>query len=112
METKIIESKKNPFLEREEIVFEVKSDVTPKISDIKKTLGKDENLIDVRKINSNFGRHTFIVEIFAYDNLEAREKIEVIPKKIKKKIASEKKEKQIAEKKAAEEVKEIGEEAK
>ena len=101
MDAKIINQQKNPFLQREEIVFEIKSESTPSFEEIKKTVGKDENLVVVKKVNSNFGTQIFTAEVFVYDSPEARKKIETIPQKIKKKLAEEEKAKAEAEAKAA-----------
>jgi ribosomal protein S24E len=89
--TKIIKQEKNPFLSREEIILEMNSETAPKIEDVKNAIGKDENLTIVKRINSNFGKHVFTADVLVYDNIEAKDKIEVIPKKIRKKLAAEKK---------------------
>tara|TARA_Y100000310_G_scaffold344950_1_gene460720 strand:+ start:4597 stop:4938 length:342 start_codon:yes stop_codon:yes gene_type:complete len=89
MESKIIKQEKNPFLNREEIIFEIKSEAAPSFEEIKKQTGKDENLVVVKKVNSNFGTQTFTVEVFIYDSPEAKKKIEIIPQKIKKQQAEE-----------------------
>ena len=89
--TKIIKQEKNPFLSREEIILEMNSETAPKIEDVKNAIGKDENLTIVKRINSNFGKHIFTADVLVYDNLEAKDKIEVIPQKIRKKLAAEKK---------------------
>jgi len=100
MESKIINQQKNPFLQREEIVFEIKSDVAPSFEEIKKQIGKDENLVVIKKVQGKFGTQIFTTEVFVYDSPEARKKIEVIPKKIKKKLAEEEKTKAEAEAKS------------
>ena len=105
METKIISQEKNPFLNREEIVMEVSSEVTPTFDEVKKEIGKDEKLIVMKKINSNFGKKKFIAEAVVYDTIEAKNGVETIPKKIRAKIAEEEKAKLETEKKPAEEVK-------
>ncbi len=91
METKIISQEKNPFLQRDEIILNIKSDSTPRIDEIKKEIGREDELVVVKRVNSNFGRKEFIADIFVYDNLGAKEKIEVIPKKVRKKMEEEKK---------------------
>jgi ribosomal protein S24E len=88
---KIIKQEKNPFLSRKEIILEMNSETAPKIEDVKNAIGKDENLTIVKRINSNFGKHVFTADVLVYDNLEAKDKIEVIPQKIRKKLAVEKK---------------------
>jgi len=103
METKIVKKEKNPFLQREEIVMEINSETAPSIDDIKKSLGKDENLIIVRRINGNFGKKISSAEIVVYENEEAKREVEVIPKKVRKKMAEEKKKVEETAKKMAEE---------
>ena len=103
--TKIIKQEKNPFLSREEIILEINSETAPKIEDVKNAIGKDENLTIVKRINSNFGKHVFTAEVLVYENQEAKDKIEVIPQKIRKKLAAEKKAEEEAKAKAEEEAK-------
>ncbi|MFA4960217.1 MAG: hypothetical protein WC548_00990 [Candidatus Pacearchaeota archaeon] len=91
MESKIISQKKNPFLEREEIVIEIENGVTPSYDEVKKIVGKDKELVVIKKVSANFGRYKFIAEVVVYDNKEAKDKIEVVPKKIRKKMEEEKK---------------------
>ena len=112
MKTKIIKQEKNPFLEREELILEIKSDSTPTSDEVKNEIGKNAELIVIKKINTNFGKQTFITEAFVYDNIEAKEKIETIPQKVRKKIEADRKAKIKADKKAEEEVKKAEEEAK
>ena len=106
MKIKIIKQEKNPFLEREELTIEITSESAPSSSEVITELGKDKALTIVKKINTNFGRQTFLTELVVYDNPEAKEKIETIPQKVRKKMATEKKaEEEAAKKKAEEEVK-------
>ncbi len=112
MESKIIQEKKNPFLSREEITLEIKNDVAPSFEDVKTQIGKDADLTVVKKINTNFGRHTFIAEAVIYDNTEAKEKIETIPKKVRKKMEADKKAAEETAKKEAEAAAKAAEEAK
>lgn len=112
MKTKIIKQEKNPFLEREELLVEVTAESAPSASEVVAELGKDEALTVVKKINTNFGRQTFLTELVVYDNIEAKEKIETIPQKVRKKMAKEKAEAEAKAKKEAEEAKKAEEEAK
>lgn len=105
METKIIKQEKNPFLEREDLVLEIKGEATPSFEEVKTAIGKDADLTVVKKITTNFGRNTFLVEAVVYDNIEAKEKIETIPQKVRKKMEAEKKAAEEAAKKAEEEAK-------
>ena len=86
MNTKIITQEKNPFLEREEIVLEIKNEVAPSFDEVKAEIGKDADLTVIKKVNTSFGKQVFDVEAVVYDSKEAKEKIETIPQKIRKKI--------------------------
>ena len=112
MEHKITKEKKNPFLSRIEYEIEVASDVTPNESQIKEILGKSEELTVVKKIKGKFGKQIFIVEAVVYDSLDNKEKIEVIPKKVRKKMEKEKKDAEEAARKAEEAAKKAEAEAK
>lgn len=112
MESKIIKQEKNPFLQREELIVEIKADSAPSMEEVVKGLGKDEALTVVKKINTNFGRQTFLTELVVYDNIEARESIETIPQKVRKKMEAEKKVAAENAKKEAEAAKKAEEEAK
>ena len=100
MESKITKREKNPFLHREEIEMEVLNNISPSFAEVKKIIGGDENLIVVKKVEGNFGRQSFSAQALVYENEEAKNKIEVVPKKVRKKQAEEKR--LIEEKKAAE----------
>ena len=112
MESKIIEEKKNPFLERTEIKLEIKAESVPSAEEVKVEIGKDVELTVIRKINTNFGRQTFVAEALIYDNAQAKEKVETIPQKVRKKMQAEKKAAEEEAAKAAEAEKKAAEEAK
>ena len=112
METKIISQEKNPFLERKEMVLEIKNETTPSFDEVKTEIGKDAELIVVKKVNTNFGRQVFMVEAVVYDSKEAKDKVETVPQKIRKKIAEEAKEATEDAKKAEAEAKKATEDAK
>ena len=76
MESKIIKQEKNSFLEREEIVLEIKNDITPTYDEVKTEVGKPAELIVIKRINTNFGKRIFSVDLVVYDNLDALKKIE------------------------------------
>jgi ribosomal protein S24E len=99
MKTEIIKQKKNPFLGREEITIKVYSETTPTKEELKAETGKNPELTIIKRVESNFGRQEYIVEIQVYESAEARAKYEVIPKKIRAKMEKEKKEAEAAEKK-------------
>ena len=103
MKLNIIKQEKNPFLQREEFMIEISSDSVPSESEVISEFKKDETLTVIKKINTNFGRQVFLTEIVVYDNIEAKEKIETIPQKVRKKMEADKKAEKEAEKKKAEE---------
>lgn len=109
---KIIKQEKNPFLEREEIIMEINSEVAPNSEEVKKMVGRDIDLTVVKKILGNFGKKVFVAEVVVYDNIEAKKKIETIPKKVRKKIEEDMKSEEDAKKKAVEEAKKAEEETK
>ena len=110
MKSKIIKEEKNPFLNRTEISIELTNDTTPTYDEVKEIIGKDKELTVIKKINTNFGKQSFVAEAVIYDSLEDKEKVEVIPKKIKKKMEEERKKAEEAAKKAEEEARKKAEE--
>jgi len=112
MNSEILNQTKNPFLEREEYSLKITNEKTPTFEEVKSEIGKDADLTIVKKITTNFGRNTFEVEAVVYDNAEAKEKIETVPQKVRKKIEAEKKAAEEVAKKAEEEAKKAEEEAK
>ena len=112
MKLKIIKQEKNPFMEREEFVLEIENEVAPSFEEVKTELKKDLELTVVKKVNTSFGKQTFLVEVVVYDSMDAKNKVEVIPKKIRKKMEADKKAADEAAKRAEAESKKAGEEAK
>lgn len=107
MKLEIIKQEKNPFLQREEFEIKITSESAPSATEVISELGKDETLTVVKKINTNFGRQSFLTKLVVYDNLEAKEKVETIPQKVRKKMEADKKAaEEEAKKKAAAEVEE------
>ena len=96
---KIISNIKNPFLDREELLIEITGDVPPSNEEVKTFTGKDANTVVVNTIRTAFGKQTFVADVFIYNSIESKEKIQTIPQKVRKKMAEE----QAAAKKAAEE---------
>ncbi|NPE26813.1 hypothetical protein HNV12_02305 [Methanococcoides sp. SA1] len=102
MKIETLKQEKNPFLQREELTLEITSEAAPSTTEVIAELGKDEALTVVKKINTNFGSQKFITEVVVYDSKEAREKVETIPQKVKKKMEADRKAaKEEAAKKAA-----------
>ena len=109
MTHKILKQEKNPLLHREAYLIEIQAESNPSFDDVRKIIGKDEKLVVIEGIKSNFGRKSFIASALVYDSEEARNKVEYIPRKIKKKL--EEKAKKVEEEKAkAEEAKKAEEE--
>jgi len=88
MNHKIIKQHKNLFLNREEYVIEIESEANPSFEDAKKSIGKEnsDELVIVKKIANKFGRKTFIAEVVVYNSLDAKNNVETIPKKVRKKM--------------------------
>jgi ribosomal protein S24E len=103
MDTTIVQQTKNPFLMREEILMGIDTAVTPSLDAIREVVGKDADTVVVRKVHANFGKQKFLAEIMVYDSKEAKEKVETIPKKIRKKMEEERKAAEEAARKAAKE---------
>ncbi|MFH1521679.1 MAG: hypothetical protein ABIF18_01845 [archaeon] len=112
MKSKIIKQEKNPFLEREELILEITNETAPTLDDAKKEIKGNADLTVVKKIKGNFGKQIFTVEAVIYNNVEAKEKIETIPQKVRKKIEADKKAEEETKKKAEEADKKAEEEAK
>jgi ribosomal protein S24E len=91
MASKIIKKEKNPFLHREEIELEFVQKTAPSFTEVKQAIGGDESLIVVKSVRGNFGRQSFLAQAVVYDSEESKGKIEVVPKKVRKKLAEEKK---------------------
>ncbi len=112
---KLLETKKNPLLHREEIVFVVENQATPSKEKVRKDLAselkKPEENIVIERIDSKFGIQKFTGEAKVYDNVKDKEKYETLSRKAKKKIKEEAAKKAEEEKKAAAKTEEPKEEA-
>jgi ribosomal protein S24E len=86
METKILHQKKNPLLHREEFILEIKTDSNPSFEDVRNFMKKDKNLIVVKKLDGNFGSHSFNACVFVYDSEDEKKKVEFVPMRIRKKM--------------------------
>ncbi len=89
MEIKTISNIKNPSLKREEFVLSISADKNPSKKDIVDYLKSDEKLTNVKKIIGSFGKNIFDADVLVYDNKEAMDKSEPIPRKVRKKMAEE-----------------------
>ena len=84
---------------REELTLEVESENNPTRQDIFDFLKKDPELCVIKEIQGNFGTNIFKVEVFIYDSTDARNKIEYVPRKERKKLEeTKKKEEELAKK--------------
>lgn len=90
MKSKIIEQIENPLLERDEFLFEIINEILPTKKEIIAELGKDPELTVIQKINNNFGKNSFSIKIYVYKSKESKEKYTIIPKKVRLKLAEEK----------------------
>lgn len=99
MNIEILEQKNNPVMRREEIKILVFGEKTPSFSEASKLLSekfkKPEENIDIKKIKGKFGRKSFLISAFLYDNPELKKRFSI--KKTKK--TSEKGEEQKTEEK-------------
>ena len=105
MKITIQEKKENPLLNRTEVKGSIEfDDITPSNVKLAESLAKetkkDINLIVVKSIYTNFGQKLADFEAIIYDNMEAKDKIEMLTKHIKKKMEEDNK--KVEEAKAAE----------
>ena len=108
---KIIQQNKNPLLKREELLIEFNQEIPPSFEEVKKEIGKDESLMVIKRVDGNFGSKKYIAEAVVYNSVEDKEKIEIIPKKVRKKMKEERKAEEEAKKKAEAAAKKAEEEA-
>ncbi|MBI4044688.1 MAG: hypothetical protein HY392_03190 [Candidatus Diapherotrites archaeon] len=79
MDLKIVSRQKNPFLEREEIIFEGQSDKqTPSRKDIRERLialtNASQDTMLVKKVENRFGSHGFTGTAFVYQTADKMKK--------------------------------------
>jgi len=88
MELKSIGQKKNPFFNREEVVYECNSEITPSKKDLQQKIGEKisipESQITITKVDARFGNKKFIIYAYGYHSAEEKQKIEFKPVKKKK----------------------------
>ncbi len=102
MESKIISQNSNPFLEREEFMLKIVNRASPTKYEVIAELGKNAELTVIRKIHTNFGKQSFIVDLVVYNSLEAKSKYMAIPKKVRIKMEKDRLEREAEEKKKKE----------
>jgi ribosomal protein S24E len=106
----------NRLLKRKEVILDFESDKTPSKQEIQQLLSKEfdkaEEVIVVDKIKGKFGSHTFRIEAKLYDDVDSKDKYEIITQKERKKRAEEAKKVEEEKKKAEEEAAKAAEEAK
>ena len=117
MKITIQEKKDNPLLNRTEVKGGIEfNDITPSNVKLAESLAKETkkevNLIVVRSIYTNFGQKLADFEAIIYDNKEAKDKIEMLTKHIKKKMEEDRKKSEEAKAAEAEAKKKPAEEAK
>ncbi|MBI2134810.1 hypothetical protein HYU09_02390 [Candidatus Woesearchaeota archaeon] len=94
MELKISHKKEEPLLSRTRLEGEVTFDnATPSTKEIKsnvaKSIGKDESLVDIRGIYNQYGQKKAKVVCYAYENKDVLKKIKIEGKKTKEKAGKE-----------------------
>lgn len=103
----ILSNKKNSLLHREEIKFIIESDITPSKDQVSKIISeefkKPSETIVIEKIESNFGTKKAKISAKVYNDLNSKNKYEIISRKQRKKEAEEIKKAKEAEKTSAEE---------
>lgn len=89
MKHTIVKQIKNPSLCREEFFLKVIAEKSPSKKEVIELIKKDETLCVVKQIKGSFGKEEFDVDIVVYDNKEAMGKIEVVGRKIRKKLEAD-----------------------
>ncbi len=89
MELKIVKKDIKKLVERTEVYAEASEKKTPSNIEVQeaivKELGKDKELVVVKRINQDYGRNKEKILAYVYDSLESKKKFE--PKKKEKKTA-------------------------
>lgn len=84
----ILKDKRNDLLRRRELEFVMLHDKNPGFEAVVKEFCSKENVpeenVCVKSLHGNFGRSEFHVDVFVYDSLEDKNKVE-LNKKSKKK---------------------------
>ena len=96
VELKILQKKEEPLLSRTKIESEIVFDkATPSNQEVKsslaKALSKDEKLLDVRGIYTQYGLKKAKILCYAYENEEVLKRIKIEKKKTEKKAKPEEK---------------------
>ena len=102
MELKILHKKEEPLLSRTRLEGVVMFDkATPSTKEIKsnvaKSIGKDESLIDIKGIYNQYGQKKAKVVCYAYESEDVLKKIKIEGKKTKEKAGKAGKEQEGAE---------------
>lgn len=94
MKTEILEQKNNPLMKREEIKLLVFEEKTPSFSEAEEIIAlkfnKPQENIEIQKIKGKFGRKSFLISAFIYNDIELKKKLSA--KKSKGEKTEEKKE--------------------
>jgi ribosomal protein S24E len=89
MKFETVKQIKNPSLCREEFFLKVTAEKSPSKKEVIALIGKDEALCTVKQIRGSFGKEEFDVDIVVYDNVKAKAEIEVVGRKIRKKLEAD-----------------------
>jgi len=100
MELKILDKKEEPLLSRirmeAEVIFEKATPSGQEVkSNLAKTIGKDEKLIDIKSIYTAFGLKKAKILFYAYENEEILKRIKIKKKKTEKKTKAEEKKEEV-----------------
>ncbi len=86
---KIQKQFKNLLLLREEYSLKIESDTNPTFANVKEALKKEGDLTIVKNVRGGFGNNNFNAEVIVYDSQEAKDKVEKISRKARKKLKEE-----------------------
>ena len=88
-EFKLLQKKENPLFERQEVVFTIKSGITPNKAEIEKIISEkfstQPEKIAIKKIAGKFGSTNSKIKANIYSNSETKNRIESKKKKETKK---------------------------
>lgn len=84
----VTQTKNNKLLKRKEIIAVLDAPSNPGFATAKTTLAEKmkvgEDVIAIKAVRSSFGRGSFVIEAFVYDDVTEKDRIELKPKAPKK----------------------------
>ncbi len=119
---KIVKKKDNPLLQREEIEFEIETQKTPSLKELRKEIasknGSKKELVAIRSVKQLYGAHKAVGYAKIYNSEEMFKKVELEyviarntgKKNVKKEEAAGKESSPVKEEKAKEKEKDVGKE--